>query len=77
MSRWVLLSRHPEPRAEDLACIERAPNVRIIDQTLSRAMLLEGPDEAIEALRRQLSDWTLAQETTYAAPRPVKPDDGE
>lgn len=71
------MSRRSDPREEDLQRIARAPGVRVVDETLGRAMLLEGPDDAIEELQAQLSDWTVAREMTYPAPGPAVPPPGD
>lgn len=71
MGRWVLYARLREPAEEDLRRIAEAPGVTVVEQTLRRAMLLEGPDEAVEALRAQLSGWTIAPETVHDPPAPA------
>ena len=68
MARYVLLSRDPEPSDEDLSRIAATPGVTILDQTLSRAMLLEATDQAAAELRSGLPRWIVSAEVEYLPP---------
>jgi hypothetical protein len=64
--------RHADPHDEDLQRIANAPGVTVLDQTVKRAMLVEGSEDAVEALREQLPDSIVAREVTYARPEPAR-----
>jgi hypothetical protein len=68
VARYVLLLRGREPKPEDLALIGSTPGVKVVDQTVNRAMLLEGSEQAVSALSDQLTDWLLASEVAYGRP---------
>lgn len=73
MGNYVLLLRGTEAAASDLERIKTARGVTVVNQTFNRAMLLEGADEDIAALARQLPDWLMAAEVTHPQPRPASP----
>jgi hypothetical protein len=62
--------RDSDPRDEDLDRIEKAPGVTVLDHSVKRALLLEGSDDAVEALRGQLPNSIVAREVTYPRPGP-------
>jgi hypothetical protein len=68
MAHYVAKFRGSEPPREDLARIDRAPGVTVLDRAGSRAMLLEASATAAAALDRQLKDWTVAKEIVYPSP---------
>ena len=51
----------PEP-------IRRLPNVRVVDQTGDRIILLEVDPEVFDRHRRRIRGWTVSREVIYAPP---------
>lgn len=68
MARYVLLLRGEEPKPEDLEMIRSTAGIKVVDQTFSRAMLVEGSDQAVSALSDRLKDWLIAGEVSYGRP---------
>lgn len=72
MAKYVLFSRHAEPSAEDIDRIANAPGVKVLDNSVKRAMLLEGSAAAVAKLTQELDDWTVSEHVTYGRPGPAK-----
>jgi hypothetical protein len=71
MPHYVLVYRGESPRKADLELIAHATDVRIVDETAARAMLVDASETAAQRLREQLQDWLVAEETTHPAPGPA------
>ncbi len=53
---------------EDVAKLRAAPSVTVLDESLPRMVLVDGPEDAL----RDLLDggWSISPEKTYALPAP-------
>jgi hypothetical protein len=71
MARYVLTkqaaagTRGPVSTPEQ---IRRLPNVRVVDQTGDRMILLEVDPKVLDRHRRRIRGWTVSPEVVYAAP---------
>jgi hypothetical protein len=70
MQRYTLFYRGGTLPAGDVQKIRSTPGVRVIDDELARALLVEAEEPAIEALRRALPDWRIGHEVFYSRPKP-------
>jgi len=74
MKRYVVMFRDSSARSVDHDRIANTPGIRILDDTTSRAMLIEASSEAIAAVRRAGTDRvSISEETTYARPGLTRP----
>lgn len=72
MAHYVLLFRGQAPSAADLETIERAPGVRIVDHSVTRALLVDASAPAAARLSEQLPDWLVHEEAAHDAPGPAR-----
>jgi hypothetical protein len=70
MARYMLTREAAPPRgvASTPDQIRRLPNVRVIDQTGDRVMLLEVDPKVLERVRGRIRGWTVLPVVVYAAP---------
>ncbi|HEV2815866.1 MAG TPA: hypothetical protein VGW40_01385 [Allosphingosinicella sp.] len=73
MSRYILLNETGQDADAALAVLEDMPDVRLIDRTHERALLVEASPEGAEELGRRLAGWKVAAETAYDKPAPPFP----
>ena len=66
--RYVLRCRAESPDPDDLRLIENTPGVKILNQSVPRALLVEASEEAVDRLRSSLKKWIIAEEVTYSLP---------
>lgn len=76
MKRYVLLNDGPGDASAVLAKIQTLPNLRLLDQTDDRALLIEGSSQSVGELKCGLEGWTVRRETTHPAPTPPFPRPG-
>ena len=72
MARYVLVHQNSEPDADDLQVIMQAPGVKVLDQTVRRALLVEAAEDAVAELKSRLTGWIVAEETTTPRPGPAR-----
>jgi hypothetical protein len=72
MAHYVLMFRGSDPRQADLDLIEQSADVTILDRGTSRALLVDAPEEAVQALREHLQDWVVAAEVSHPPPGPAR-----
>ena len=71
MKRFILRFVGPGPKpVEDVRRVCRVPGVRVTDESSSRMLLVEAPEEALRSVVRALPDWTFAEEATVPLPDP-------
>ncbi|KQV18269.1 hypothetical protein ASC97_29880 [Rhizobium sp. Root1203] len=69
MSRFVLFHRTGQPEEAERLRIQALPGVQLIDGESKRAMLVEMPDEQVEAVTKEVgSDWLVAREDAISSP---------
>jgi len=66
--RYILLHRSGSAPSADLGVIERTEEVRIVDRTLDRALLVEASESAMARLRSQLTGWVVEEEKVHPHP---------
>jgi hypothetical protein len=66
--RYVLFCHEETPDPDDLRRIANAPGVKIIDQSVTRVLLIEASREASDRLRLDLKRWTISEESVYSSP---------
>jgi hypothetical protein len=66
--RYVLLCREENPDPDDLQRIANAPGVKILDQSVPCALLVEASGKAAARLRSKLKKWIVSEEVTYSIP---------
>ena len=69
--RFILRYRGDSPTPSgDVARIQALPGLRVLDDSTSRMMLVEGPYADLEALVTNLPDWIMVPEQTVKLPDP-------
>jgi hypothetical protein len=56
--------------ANAVARVKASEDVRLIDASSPRMLLVEGPKQAVEALAGTMSDWVVSAERTVKLPNP-------
>jgi len=73
MTRHILTNTQGRDVEEALAILSHQPEVRIVDRTDDKALLIDAPDSALEGLRKLLPNWRISRETVYPKPSPPFP----
>ena len=66
--RYVLRCQEENPDSSDLRLIARTPGVKILNDSVPGAWLVEASEEAAALLRSNLKKWIIAEEVTYSSP---------
>jgi hypothetical protein len=53
-----------------VARVKACEDVRLVDASSPRMLLVEGPKHAVEALAGRMSDWVVSEERTVKLPNP-------
>ncbi len=56
--------------ADAVARVKAADDVKVVDDSSPRMLLVEGPKAAVEALAGSLADWVMSEERTVKLPNP-------
>ncbi len=71
MGRFILRYRGPGQKpAEDVARVRELSEVRVLDDSSPRMLLVEAPAEAKGTLADALPGWLVSEEKTYRIPDP-------
>jgi len=79
MNRFVLRYRGQGSKpAEDVDRIRSLENIRVLDASSPRMLLVEGPEAGLKALVESMSQWVLTPERMIPLPDPrPKPRKGD
>jgi hypothetical protein len=78
MDRYILRYQGELPRPQaDVERIETCSDLRILDATSPRLLLVEGAAEALEALIDSLPNWILTRERSIPLPDTRRRTEGE
>jgi hypothetical protein len=68
--RFVLTYKGKGPAPSVLGELQRVPGLNVLDASLGRMVLVEGPEEKIRPLIESMPDWSVTPETTVPLPDP-------
>ncbi len=72
MKRYILRFRGSGPKPEeDVQRIRLWPNTTVVDDSSSRMILIEAPEDQLPALAAALSDWVATPEEMISLPDPI------
>ena len=66
--RYVFRCQEENPDSSDLRLIARTPGVKILNDSVPGAWLVEASEEAAALLRSNLKKWIIAEEVIYPSP---------